>query len=99
MQKGLPQDSSSGSGPNSGWALTLNNRSSNPCSLSDNRLAVVEAELTISWLACNNFARGFSVSPWRVNETIKLRPNFDLREIVGLVSSAERKEDGIVKCV
>jgi hypothetical protein len=44
---------------------------------------------TRSWLAWRSLASGLSVSPWRVNETMKLSPSFDLSDIVGLVSSAE----------
>lgn len=41
-----------------------------------------------TWFACKSLANGFSFS-WRVNETMKFNPSFDLREIVGLTSSAE----------
>ena len=43
-----------------------------------------------SCVACNSFANGFSLasSPFLPNDTMKLTPNFDFKEMVGLVSSA-----------
>ena len=43
-----------------------------------------------SCVACNSLANGFSLasSPFLPNDTMKLTPNFDFKEIVGLVSSA-----------
>ena len=108
LQKGRPHDSSSGSGPNWGWAETLrfcwcisnSEVGVGTCNLGVGVPGVgmglwgvgvvwvdVLPPLTISWLACKSLANGFSVSLERENETIKLTPSLDFREMVGLTSS------------
>ena len=54
-------------------------------------LGIADLELAMSWLACSSLASGLSFSPCRVNDTMKLRPSFDLSEMVGLVSSAGKE--------
>ena len=94
LQKGRPQDSSSGSGPNCGWEFRLRIGGTEPSAA---LLGVVEVcvdpLLTISWLACKSLARGFSASLVLENDTIKLTPSLDFKEIVGLTSSPNKHFD------
>ena len=87
LQKGRPQDSSSGSGPNCGWELR-----DKICGITWALLGEVEVLVdplvTISWLACKSLASGFSASLLVFeNDTIKFTPSLDFKEIVGLTSS------------
>ena len=85
LQNGRPHDSSSGSGPNWGWAAKVRNWGVSK-GLIEGDVGFEEAP-PASWLAWRSLARGLSVSPALVKETMKLTPNFDLSEMVGLTSS------------
>ena len=101
MQNGRPQDSSCGSGPKTGWAeieplLLLLSDAEEGCIVIAGGVSgrgepstegAAAAGLTISWLALSSLASALSVSPCLAQDTKKLTPSLDLKEMVGLVSS------------